>query len=106
MKCISHWLLSLPNEPVPNLYTLHRRLGHVLSNVLKPRAVLALTATATLPTQRCITHLLSIPADCIVCEAPLRDNLRLTVVHCNGGSKGGDISSQVIHSITKGTCLL
>ncbi len=32
------------------------RLGHVLRSVLRPRGILALTATATRPTERCIAR--------------------------------------------------
>lgn len=79
------------------------RLGHLLSNVLCPRAVLALTATATPPTRACIRQLLGIPADNQVVESPLRDNLRLRVLHCNGASKGGGIAAGVVQLLTTGT---
>ncbi len=57
----------------------HCRLGHVLERVLKPRSVLALTATATRATQASITTALGMGAGDVVRACPLRDNLRLQV---------------------------
>lgn len=78
------------------------RLGHLLCNVLCPRAVLALTATATPPTRACIRQLLAIPPEHQLVESPLRDNLRLRVVHCNGASKGGGVAASVVQLLTTG----
>lgn len=69
--CVSEWGHAFR----PAYY----RLGHVLQKVLKPKAVLAVTATATRATQKCITEVLGIQANNIICEAPLRTNLRLEV---------------------------
>lgn len=66
------------------------RLGHLLQRVLAPARILALTATATLATQRGILDVLGLPASGVLRDSPLRDNLRLRVVHENGGSIGGD----------------
>ena len=55
------------------------RLGHLLRRVLRPRVVMALTATATRPTQACICDVLGLPPGGVVREPPLRDNLRLQV---------------------------
>eukprot|EP00775_Hariotina_reticulata_P004471 gene4471-4725_t len=77
------------------------RLGHLLSNVLMPRAVLALTATATPTTRACICQLLNIPLQQQLVDSPLRDNLKLEVVHCSSGSsKGGGIAAKVTQLLT------
>eukprot|EP00879_Flechtneria_rotunda_P027887 GHRR01029930.1.p1 GENE.GHRR01029930.1~~GHRR01029930.1.p1 ORF type:complete len:117 (-),score=39.00 GHRR01029930.1:738-1088(-) len=78
------------------------RLGHLLCNVLVPRAVLALTATATLATRACVSQLLAIPPQQQVVDSPLRNNLRLQVVHCNGASKGGGIAAELTQLLTTG----
>ncbi|KAF6257300.1 hypothetical protein COO60DRAFT_1461216 [Scenedesmus sp. NREL 46B-D3] len=78
------------------------RLGHLLRNVLRPRAVLALTATATPVTRTCIRQLLAIPPEQQLVESPLRSNLRLQVAHLNGASKGGGIATQVVQLLTTG----
>ena len=78
------------------------RLGHLLQHVLKPAAVLALTATATAPTRECICRLLAVPAAGVLLDAPMRDNLRLRVEHINGGSRGGEIASRIVTLITRG----
>jgi len=65
------------------------RLGHVLRSVIRPRAVLALTATATRPTEQCIAQVLNLPEDGTVRDAPMRPNLRLKVLHSNGSSSSG-----------------
>jgi ATP-dependent DNA helicase Q4 len=46
--CVSEWGHSF--RPA------YFRLGHILRAVLRPRSILALTATATRPTQRAITE--------------------------------------------------
>ncbi|GAX75225.1 hypothetical protein CEUSTIGMA_g2669.t1 [Chlamydomonas eustigma] len=73
------------------------RLGHVLRSVLRPRGVLALTATATRPTEQCIAQVLGLPAESVVRDAPMRENLRLKVLHVNGASQSG----QAVKSIVK-----
>lgn len=78
------------------------RLGHLLCNVLRPRAVLALTATATPVTRSCVRQLLAIPPEQQLVESPLRNNLRLQVLHCNGASKGGGIAARVVQMLTTG----
>ncbi|WIA09963.1 hypothetical protein OEZ85_010175 [Tetradesmus obliquus] len=78
------------------------RLGHLLCNVLRPRAVLALTATATPVTRACIRQLLDIPPEQQLIESPLRSNLRLGVSHVNGASKGGGIAAAVVQLLTTG----
>lgn len=80
----------------------HCRLGHLLCNVLRPRAVLALTATATPVTRACIRQLLDIPPEQQLIESPLRSNLRLGVSHVNGASKGGGIAAAVVQLLTTG----
>lgn len=75
----------------------------MLCNVLSPRAILALTATATPPTRTCVRQLLSIAPNNQVVESPLRDNLRLRVIHCNGATKGGGINAGVVQLLTTGT---
>jgi hypothetical protein len=48
-------------------------------------------------------QVLGIPGgDAVVREPPLRDNLRLRVMHVNGGSAGGAISAQVVGLLTTG----
>lgn len=83
-------------------HTCARRLGHLLCNVLAPRAVLALTATATPATRACISRLLAIPAAQQLVESPLRDNLRLAVLHANGATRGGGIAAHVVQLLTTG----
>lgn len=78
------------------------RLGHLLQRILKPRCVLALTATATLATQRSILDVLGLPPDGVVREAPLRDNLRLKVVHTNGGTDNGEFRLRLLALLTAG----
>jgi superfamily II DNA helicase RecQ len=70
--------------------------------VLAPRAVLALTATATPVTRACIRQLLAIPPEQQLIESPLRSNLRLQVAHHNGASKGGGIAAKVVQLLTTG----
>jgi superfamily II DNA helicase RecQ len=74
----------------------------LLCNVLRPRAVLALTATATPVTRACIRQLLAIPPEQQLIESPLRSNLRLQVAHFNGASKGGGIAAKVVQLLTTG----
>jgi superfamily II DNA helicase RecQ len=83
-------------------WLLRCRLGHLLCNVLRPRAVLALTATATPVTRACIRQLLAIPPEQQLIESPLRSNLRLGVAHFNGASKGGGIAAKVVQLLTTG----
>ncbi len=99
---LKHWQHLLHCDALLTSCCCCCRLGHLLREVLRPKAVLALTATATLPTQRCICSVLGIGAGGVVRDAPLRANLRLHVVHMNGGSAGGAIRSQVLHMLTKG----
>jgi len=79
--CVAEWGHSFR----PAYY----RLGHVLRAVLRPRSVLALTATATRATERCIAEVLGIPSEAVIRDAPLRDNLRLKVLHHNGATGNG-----------------
>lgn len=76
-----HQLTSLPHTP--------GRLGHVLERVLRPRSVLALTATATRATQASITSALGMAEGDVVRACPLRDNLRLQVGAAVPGGLGG-----------------
>lgn len=78
------------------------RLGSLLSRQLSPRAVLALTATATAPTRECICRLLRVPPRGVLVDAPMRDNLRLRVEHVNGGGRGGEIASRIVTMLTRG----
>lgn len=78
------------------------RLGHLLARVLRPRCVLALTATATAPTRECICRLLGIAPGGVLLDAPMRGNLRLRVEHVNGGSRGGEIAARIVTLLTRG----
>ena len=93
---------SAPPNNINKLPVVPCRLGHILCNVLCPRAVLSLTAAATPPTRACIRQLLAIPSDQQVVESPLRDNLRLRVIHCNGATKGGGVNAGVVQLLTTG----
>lgn len=71
--------------------------------VLRPRAVLALTATATPPTRASIRGLLDIPIHHQVVESPLRDNLALRVVQCAAGaSRSGTVAAHVVQLLKTG----
>jgi hypothetical protein len=73
------------------------RLGHLLTNHLQPRAVLALTATAPPATRASILQLLHIPPEHQVVESPLRSNLRLRVVRVPPGSaKEGRVGTLIV----------
>lgn len=81
----------------------HARLGHVLTNSIQPRAILALTATAPPATRASIHSLLGIPEANQVLESPLRDNLRLRVVHVvPGANKSGAVASHVVQLLKTG----
>lgn len=76
---------------------LSHRLGHLLTNHLHPRAVLALTATAPPATRASILQLLHIPPEHQVVESPLRSNLRLRVVPVPPGSaKEGRVGTLIV----------
>jgi superfamily II DNA helicase RecQ len=57
----------------------------MLQTKIRARAVLALTATATAATASAIMQVLRIPPENVIRDASVRDNLRLTVSHANGG---------------------
>ncbi|GLC60783.1 hypothetical protein PLESTB_001670400 [Pleodorina starrii] len=80
--CVSEWGHSF--RPA------YLRLGHVLRSVLRPRCVLALTATATRPTAAEVASVLGLGPGAVMREPPLRDNLRLRVLHmASGASESG-----------------
>lgn len=57
------------------------RLGRILAEAVPSRAVLALTATATVATQQGIAQALRIPAANVHRDSSLRENLRLNAIH-------------------------
>lgn len=61
------------------------RLGHMLEQRVQCRCVLALTATATKATEADVTKVLKISPENVVRDSTVRDNLRLSVTHFNGG---------------------
>jgi superfamily II DNA helicase RecQ len=74
-----------------------------LTNVLQPRAVLALTATAAPITRISIHQLLRIPQEQEVVESPLRDNLRLRVLHvATGATKSGSVATHIVQLLKTG----
>lgn len=74
-----------------------------MTNVLQPRAVLALTATAAPITRTSIHQLLRIPQGQEVVESPLRDNLRLRVLHvATGSTKSGSVATHIVQLLKTG----
>lgn len=72
-------------------------------NVLRPRAILALTATAAPRTRNSIGTLLSLTEEQQVVESPLRDNLRLRVMHVSpGASLGGTVAAHMVQLFKSG----
>ena len=61
------------------------RLGHMLEQKVRCRCVLALTATATKATEADVTKVLKIDPQNVVRDSTVRDNLRLSATHFNGG---------------------
>ncbi len=57
----------------------------MLEQKVRCRCVLALTATATKATEADVTQVLKIHAHNVVRDSTVRDNLRLSVTHFNGG---------------------
>lgn len=57
----------------------------MLEQKVQCRCVLALTATATKATEADVTQVLKIHAHNVVRDSTVRDNLRLSVTHFNGG---------------------
>ncbi|EFJ41773.1 hypothetical protein VOLCADRAFT_98196 [Volvox carteri f. nagariensis] len=76
--CVSEWGHSF--RPA------YLRLGHVLRRVLQPRCVLGLTATATTPTAGEVAAVLGLAPEAVMREPPLRQNLRLKVLHMQPGA--------------------
>ena len=57
----------------------------MLEQKVECRCVLALTATATKATEADVTQVLKIEPENVVRDSNVRDNLRLSVTHFNGG---------------------
>lgn len=57
----------------------------MLEQRVQCRCVLALTATATKATEADVTKVLEISPENVVRDSTVRDNLRLSVNHFNGG---------------------
>jgi superfamily II DNA helicase RecQ len=75
----------------------------LLTNVLQPRAVLAVTATAAPITRTSIRQLLRIPQEQEVVESPLRENLRLRVLHvAKGATKSGAVATHIVQLLKTG----
>ena len=64
-----------------NFRPAYLKLGTMLRERLRVTSVLALTATATLSTQKSIMEVLQIPQDGLRVQAPIRENLHLSVSH-------------------------
>ena len=58
----------------------------MLEQKVRCRCVLALTATATKATEADVTKVLKIDSQNVVRDSTVRDNLRLSVTHFNGGA--------------------
>ena len=58
----------------------------MLEQKVQCRCVLALTATATKATEADVTKVLRISPQNVVRDSNVRDNLRLSITHCNGGT--------------------
>ena len=71
--------------PDLNCRSAYFRLGHMLEQKVRCRCVLALTATATKATEADVTKVLKIHPQNVVRDSTVRDNLRLSVTHFNGG---------------------
>ncbi|PNH02380.1 ATP-dependent DNA helicase recQ [Tetrabaena socialis] len=93
-KLLTPWLLAALRRLTISLWghsfrPAYLRLGHVLRSVLRPRCVLGLTATATAPTAKEVAEVLGLAPGRVLREAPLRDNLRLRVLHMPGCTESG-----------------
>lgn len=60
----------------------------MLEQKVQCRCVLALTATATKATEADVSKILKISSENVVRDSTVRDNLRLSVTHFNGGNAG------------------
>jgi hypothetical protein len=78
------------------------RLGHLLTSVLQAPSVLALTATAAPRTRNSVLQLLKIPQDQQVVASPLRDNLRLRVVHVAAGAGRTGVPKHIVQLLKTG----
>ncbi|GLI66797.1 hypothetical protein VaNZ11_010770, partial [Volvox africanus] len=86
--CVSEWGHSF--RPA------YLRLGHVLRCVLQPRCVLGLTATATTPTADEVASVLGLAPGAVMREPPLRQNLRLKVLHMQPGASESGASRNAL----------
>lgn len=93
--CVSEWGHSF--RPA------YFRLGHILRTVLRPHAVLGLTATATRNTQAAISQVLGLPPSSIIRELPLRENIRLQVIHMDNGTHSGRSRSWLLAALRSGS---
>ncbi|KAK9804407.1 hypothetical protein WJX72_011416 [[Myrmecia] bisecta] len=85
-----------------NFRSAYFRLGHMLRERVACRAVLALTATATRATEAAIADVLNIRLEHVVREASMRENLRLSVVHKNGGTATGAFKRMLLALLKDG----
>ena len=82
------------------------RLGRILRERLRPAAVLALTATATVRTRAAIAGALGIPyPDGAIVDAGVRPNLRLAAVTSSGGVDGGGARNALLRLLRPGGAL-
>ena len=86
--CISEWGQSFRPS--------YLRLGKALSSDIKCKAVLALTATATLETEKCIQKVLNITQSNTFRHGLLRSNIRMSVLHADSSTGGTSKWSQII----------
>eukprot|EP00884_Botryococcus_braunii_P022637 jgi/Botrbrau1/9057/Bobra.0376s0031.1 len=89
--CMSEW--------GHNFRSAYFRLGHLLAKFAPSRSVLALTATATLQTQKGIAAALGIPSKNIFKDSALRCNIRLHAQHLQGPAQLGGVKSNIIRMV-------
>eukprot|EP00890_Picochlorum_soloecismus_P005014 jgi/Picsp_1/5513/NSC_02872-R1_atp-dependent dna helicase len=86
--CISEWGQSFRPS--------YLRLGKALFSDIKCKAVLALTATATLETEKCIQKVLRITRSNTFRNGLLRSNIRMFVLHADSSTYSTNKWSQII----------
>ena len=96
--CISEWGHSFR----PSYY----RLGKVIRSHLPSQSILALTATATLTTEACITQILDIPKANTFRHKGMHPNLRLKVeaIEDFGQRKWEVIAQKILPQLKRKTC--
>eukprot|EP00891_Asterochloris_glomerata_P005100 jgi/Astpho2/5100/fgenesh1_pm.00073_%23_4_t len=85
-----------------NFRSAYFRLGHLLKQKVQARCVLALTATATRATEAEVATALDIQPENRLRDSNMRDNLRLSVVHHNGGTANGGAKRALLALLREG----